>query len=110
MYAEVWSDPRVLDMLRNEFIITALYTDDRTKLPEEEWVVSSLDGRVKNTLGKKFNDLQISKFGTNALPLYAIVDPKGNVLTSEEYYTYSPDIEKFLAFLENGIKNFDTSK
>ena len=107
MYAEVWSDPLVLHKLKTDFIVTALYTDDRTKLPETDWVVSAIDGRVKNTIGKKFNDLQISKFGTNALPLYAIVDAEGNVLTSDKYYTYSSDVEKFLSFLENGIHNFN---
>jgi thiol:disulfide interchange protein DsbD len=107
MYAEVWSDPVVLQKLKTKFIVTALYTDDRTKLPENEWVVSTIDGRVKNTIGKKFNDLQISKFGTNALPLYAIVDAEGNILTSEKYYTYSSNVEDFLSFLKDGIDNFE---
>ena len=103
MYAEVWSDPRVLNKLKNNFIIAVLYTDDRTKLPENEWFTSSVDGKVKNTIGKKFNDLQVAKFRSNALPLYAIVDAQGNVLTSEEYYTYSPNIEAFLKFLDDAL-------
>lgn len=106
MYNEVWTDPRVLSSLQNDFIISALYTDDRTKLPESEWVTSTLDGKVKKTMGKKFNDLQITKFGSNALPLYAIVDPDGNILTSADYYTYSSDIDGFLEFLEEGKSNF----
>lgn len=109
MYAEVWSDPVVLEKLKTEFVVAALYTDDRTKLPEDEWVVSTIDGRVKKTMGKKFNDLQISKFGTNALPLYAIVDAEGNILTSEKYYTYSSSVEDFLAFLVDGMNNFGKS-
>ncbi|MBN2523119.1 MAG: thioredoxin family protein [Bacteroidales bacterium] len=106
MYAEVWADSNVLAKLRNDFIIAVLYTDDRTKMPEADWTKSKLDGKVKKTIGKKFNDLQISKFGSNALPLYAIVDPEGNVLTSEKYYTYSPDVEAFILFLDEGIRNF----
>lgn len=106
MYAEVWSDIRVLDRLRNDFIVAVLYTDDRTKLPESDWTTSDLDGKVKKTLGKKFNDLQISKFGSNALPLYAIVDPEGQVLTKKKYYTYSPNVENFIRFLDEGISNF----
>ena len=106
MYAEVWSDPAVLQKLKTEFVVAALYTDDRTKLPEGDWVVSTIDGKVKKTIGKKFNDLQISKFGTNALPLYAIVDAEGNILTSEDYYTYSSNVENFLDFLKDGINNF----
>ena len=105
MYAEVWSDPRVFSKLQNDFVIAVLFTDDRTKLPESEWVTSSLDGRIKNTIGKKFNDLQITKFNSNALPLYAIVDANGKVLTSHEYYPYSPDVDKFLTFLNEGIEN-----
>jgi len=106
MYAEVWSDSKVLAKLRNDFVIAVLYTDDRTKMPESDWVTSDLDGKVKKTIGKKFNDLQISKFGTNALPLYAIVDPDGKILTSEKYYTYSPDVDAFILFLDEGIRNF----
>lgn len=99
MYAEVWSDPRVLKLLNEKFIIVALYTDDKTKLPEPEWITSTVDGKVKNTIGKKNQDLQIARFGSNALPLYALVDGNGNNL-SDTYYTYDPDVEKFLRWLE----------
>lgn len=101
MYSEVWSDPRVLEKLRNEFILVALYTDDRTKLPEKEWITSTADGKLKNTIGKKNQDLEITRFNSNALPLYAIVDANGNNLT-KNYYTYDPSIEKFLQWLEEG--------
>jgi thiol:disulfide interchange protein DsbD len=103
MYNEVWSDARVLDLLTRHFIIAALYTDDKTRLPEEEWITSTADGKVKNTLGKKNQDLQITRFNSNALPLYAIVDGNGNNLT-ETYYTYDPDVEKFIAWLQEGLK------
>jgi len=105
MYAEVWSDPRVLEKLRNDFVIAVLYTDDRTKLAEEDWVTSKVDGKVKNTVGKKFNDLQIEKFGSNALPLYAIVDAQGNIATDVSSYAYSSDVDAFLDFLEDGLNN-----
>jgi thiol:disulfide interchange protein len=103
MYSEVWSDPRVLKKLQDEFIVVALYTDDKTRLPENEWITSSVDGRVKNTIGKKNQDFQISRFNSNALPLYAIVDGNGNDLT-KEYYTYDPGVEKFLQWLTNGSR------
>jgi thiol:disulfide interchange protein DsbD len=98
MYGEVWTDPRVRQLLNEKFIIAALYTDDRTELPEKEWVTSKIDGKVKNTIGKINQDLQISKFGSNALPLYAIVDPDGNIISSS-MYTYSPDVERFILWL-----------
>jgi thiol:disulfide interchange protein DsbD len=100
MYAEVWSDPRVLNILKEKFIVVALYTDDKTKLPEKEWITSSVDGKVKNTIGRKNQDLQISRFNSNALPLYVIVDADGKDL-SADYYTYNPDIEKFIKWLES---------
>ncbi len=100
MYAEVWSDPRVLKILKEKFIVVALYTDDKTKLPENEWITSSVDGKVKNTMGRKNQDLQIQRFNSNALPLYAIVDGNGNDL-SKDYYTYNPDIDKFIQWLES---------
>jgi thiol:disulfide interchange protein DsbD len=99
MYGEVWSDPRVLQLLQQKFIIVALYTDDRTKLPENEWITSTADGKVKNTIGKKNQDFQVTRFNSNALPLYAIVNENGKDL-STSYYTYSPDIEKFLRWLQ----------
>jgi len=102
MYSEVWSDPRVLQKLRDEFIIVALYTDDKTKLTEKDWITSTTDGKVKNTIGKKNQDFQITRFNSNALPLYAIVDANGNAL-SKTYYTYDPDIDRFLNWLEEAI-------
>jgi thioredoxin-related protein len=110
MYAEVWSDPRVMSMLRNNFVLASLYTDDRTYLPQQDWITSTLDGKVKKTLGKKLNDLQITLFKTNALPLYAIVDSKGNVLTKEKYYTYSSSVDDFIYFLNEGITAFNMKK
>jgi thiol:disulfide interchange protein DsbD len=98
MYAEVWSDPRVIKLLNDKFIVVALYTDDKTKLPKEEWIESS-DGKVKSTIGKKNQELQVTRFNSNALPLYAIVDGEGKDLSST-YYTYDPDIQKFLDWLE----------
>jgi thiol:disulfide interchange protein len=100
MYAEVWSDPRVLSLLKEKFIIVALYTDDKTKLPEFEWITSKADGKIKSTIGRKNQDLQITRFNSNALPLYAIVDANGNDL-SGSYYTYNPDIDKFISWLND---------
>jgi len=101
MYEQVWSDPAVLEILKNDFIIVALYTDDRTKLPEEEWIISAYDGKQKTTLGKKNQDFQITRFSSNAMPLYAIVDGTGKELTATRY-TYNPDVQKFIAWLEEG--------
>lgn len=106
MYEYVWSDPRVLDLISKSFVIAALYTDDRTKLPEGEWYTSDVDHRLKNTIGKQNVDLEIGKFNSNALPLYAIVDPDGKILTENPYYVYDPSVPKFIAFLNEGLHNF----
>ena len=108
MYEYVWSDRRVLDLISKNFVIAALYTDDRTKLPEDEWYTSDVDHRLKNTIGKQNVDLEISKFNSNALPLYAVVDPDGKILTENPYYVYDPSVEKFIAFLQEGLSNFQS--
>ena len=53
MEQSVWSDPRVLDMLKNDYVVVALYVDDKTTLPESEWYVSDYDGKKKKTLARK---------------------------------------------------------
>ena len=106
MYAEVWSKPEVYKKLKNDFVLAALYTDDGTELPQSDWFTSNIDGKVKKTIGDKFYNLEVNKFGTNALPLYAIVDENGNVLTKEKYVTYSPKVQLFLDFLNDGIKSY----
>jgi thiol:disulfide interchange protein len=106
MYNKVWSDPEVLNILKNDFVIVALYVDDKTKLSQDEWITSSYDGKVKKTIGKKNADFQVSRFKTNALPLYAIVDHKGNMLT-KELYTYNKSVNNFIKWLEEAKENFN---
>jgi hypothetical protein len=104
MESTVWSDPEVLEKLRNDFIIIALYTDDRYKLAESDWVTSAIDGEVKKTIGAKNLDFEIARFNTNTQPLYAILDLKGDTLTSPVGLT---DIATFSRFLEEGKRNFN---
>ena len=105
MEANVWSDPRVKEMLRNDFIICALYVDDKTDLPEEEWYVSSYDGKEKKTIGRKYADFQISYFGTNAQPYYCLMDHNGNLLMKPR--AYDLDKDAFVDFLKGGLSNFE---
>jgi thiol:disulfide interchange protein len=104
MEARVWSDPRVLQRLRDDYIIVALYVDDRTRLPEQEWIVSGFDGRVKNTIGSRNLDYQMSKFNTNTQPFYALVDSEQVLLNNPRGYNLN--IEAFIEFLDAGIENF----
>ncbi len=105
MEANVWSDPRVLKRLREDFVIVALYVDDKKiKLPEEEWVTSSYDGKVKKTLGRKYQDFQITRFNQNSQPLYVLLDTNGELLVPPR--AYDLDIEAFIDFLDSGIDAF----
>ena len=108
MEADVWSDPRVLKRLRNDYVILALYVDDKYKLPENEWIRSSYDGKLKKTLGAKNADFQITKFGVNAQPFYVLMDSKGNVLTQPT--AYDLNVNHFITFLDKGLKNFKDGK
>ncbi len=85
-------------------MVFALFVDDKSKLPEEEWVTSSFDGKVKKTIGKKFADYQITRFQVNAQPYYVLLDSQGNQLIQPRAYDLS--IEAFIEFLENGLQEF----
>ena len=104
MEANVWSDPRVKDMLRNDFILCALYVDDKASLPKEEWYTSSYDGKEKKTIGRKNADFQIAKFGTNAQPYYCLMDHNGNLLMKPR--AYDLDKDAFVNFLKEGLQHF----
>jgi thiol:disulfide interchange protein DsbD len=104
MERTVWSDPEVLKRLRENFILIALYVDDRSDLPASEWITSKVDGKVKNTIGKKNVDFEISRFNVNAQPYYVLLDTAGNLLTEPRAFDRS--IEGFIGFLDNGVENF----
>jgi len=108
MEAKVWSDPEVLRRLRENFVIVALYVDDRTQLPENEWIVSTLDGKQKKTIGKINEDLEISKFKTNALPLYVITDSDGNPLNTP--MPTNLNVEEYKKWLDEGLNSFKSKK
>jgi thiol:disulfide interchange protein DsbD len=88
--------------LLKQFTIIALYTNDRTQLPEEEWITSTIDGRVKNTIGRVNQDFQISRFNTNMLPYYVILDSEGNSLTERGVGFVSK--AEFIAHLRRGLQ------
>ena len=104
MEANVWSDPRVLEMLRNDYVIVALYVDDKTKLPKEEWIIGS-DGKEKKSIGRVNADFQISKFNTNAQPYYCLMGHNGELLVDPR--AYDLDRDAFVDFLKKGVENFN---
>jgi thiol:disulfide interchange protein DsbD len=104
MEARVWSDPEVLRRLRDNFVIISLYVDDRTQLPENEWFVSYLDGKQKKSIGKQNEDIEITRYKTNALPLYVISDYDGNPLIKP--MPTNMNIEDYKQWLDEGVELF----
>jgi thiol:disulfide interchange protein len=99
MENSVWADPRALRMLSEDYIIIALYTDDRTTLPENEWIVSSVDGKEKKMMGNKNLDFQIEKYATNSIPFHVIIEPDG----TEHRLGVTFQNNEFVSFLEKGL-------
>ena len=108
MEQNVWSDPEVLKRLRENYVIAALYVDDRTELPESEQYTSSYDGKVKKTIGRKYADYQITKFNVNAQPYYVLMDESENVLVKPIAYDLS--VDNFVKFLDAGVEAYNNKQ
>ena len=104
MEGKVWSDSQVLKRLREDYLVIALYVDDRTKLPESEWVVSEYDGKVKKTIGKRYADFQISRYKVNTQPYYVLIDHDEKMLTTPR--SHDLDVDEYINFLDEGLENF----
>lgn len=105
MEENVWVDPQVLKRLKEDFVMVALYIDERLELPESEWYTSSYDGKVKKTLGKQNADFQITRFNNNAQPYYVILDHNEQLLAKPR--GYNTDIAAFVEFLDGAKKIFN---
>ena len=97
MEARVWSDPKVLQRLRNDYVIVSLYVDDKTKLPEEKWVTTA-SGKVLKDVGRVNSNLVLERFGVNSQPNYFLLDGEGNILSGPR--GYSLDVDAFVKFLD----------
>lgn len=101
MEQRVWSDPKVLSMLKNDFVIVVLYTDDKTKLPESEWVTTS-SGKVLKDRGRVNAWFVRENFGVSAQPNYVLLSPDGKQLAPIR--GYNTDIDGFVEFLNSGLE------
>ncbi|MCZ8217256.1 MAG: disulfide bond formation protein DsbD, partial [Cyclobacteriaceae bacterium] len=104
MEAVVWSDPQVLERLQNDYVVVALYVDDKTELPESAWYTSTYDNKVKKTIGKQNADLQITNLKNNAQPFYVLLGNDEKVLVAP--YGYNKSVEGFVKFLDEGKEKF----
>ena len=99
MEARVWSDPQVLELLRNNYVICAIYCDDKTVLPEKEWI--TVNGKTLKTLGKKNAHIALTQYNCSAQPYYVLQSADGRLLA--EPRAYNLDVQEFVDFLKKGI-------
>jgi thiol:disulfide interchange protein DsbD len=104
MEASVWTDPRVKDLLDNEYILITLMVDDKTRLPEIIEVEENGRTTRLKTIGDKWSYLQRHKFGSNAQPYYIALDHDGKPLSPS--YAYDENVERYIEFLQTGLNNF----
>ncbi|MBY0244446.1 MAG: thioredoxin family protein [Sphingobacteriaceae bacterium] len=109
MEARVWSDPSVLKILKEKYVVVSLYTDDKTELPENEQFESKVLQTKVNTIGKKFKHLQAEKYNTISQPYYVLIDSEGKLLVSPPIGVEF-NIKNYINYLEQGISNFTKLK
>jgi len=105
MENNVWSDPSVLAVLKNDVVLISLYVDDKRELPKEEQFTTEAGDKII-TVGDKWTDFMISKYKTNTQPLYVITDLEGNNLNSTKPTISYVSTEEYLQWLKEGISNF----
>lgn len=104
MELSVWTDPKVSQLLNDDYVLITLYVDEKTKLPEPIRITENGQERTLRTIGDKWSYLQRTKFGANAQPFYVLIDNEGKPLNKS--YSYDEDTQKYIDFLETGLKNY----
>ena len=104
MEAAVWTDPKVSDLINNDYVLITLYVDNKTPLTEPVKIVENGTERTLRTVGDKWSYLQRAKFGANAQPFYVLLDNQGKPLNKS--YAYDEDIPKYIEFLQTGLENY----
>ena len=107
MEARVWSDERVLELLRNEYVIVALYADDKLKVDEADWVTTD-SVNVLKTLGKINSYYALKTYGVNAQPYYVLLGQEGTPLVEPRSYDLS--VDGFIGFLQSGVEAYKNEK
>ncbi len=104
MELAVWTDQKVADILRDDYVLISLYVDEKTKLPQPVKVTENGQERTLRTVGDKWSYLQRSKFGANAQPFYVLLDNEGKPLNKP--YSFDEDVSKYIDFLQTGLRNY----
>ena len=108
MEANVWSHPEVLRRLRHDYVVVALYVDEKETLPEADWYTSAYDEKVKKSIGQQNADFQITRFRNNAQPYYVLLNHDGELLQQPQAYDLS--VPRFVDFLDAGKEYFRADK
>lgn len=108
MEAAVWTDPKVSDIINNDYVLITLYVDNKTPLTEPVTIIENGTERKLRTVGDKWSYLQRVKFGANAQPFYVLLDNQGKPLNKS--YAYDEDIPKYIQFLQTGLENYKKEK
>lgn len=106
----VWSDPAVLQRLKNDYVVVALYCDDKTELPANKWYTSKVDEQEKKTLGDQNLDFQISRFNSNAQPHYVLLDPRKDDKPMVTPVAFDANVDHFVSFLDQGKAIYQSAK
>ena len=106
MENNVWSDERVLSILKNDIVLISLYVDDKRELPKSEQFISKTTGAEIETIGDKWTDFMITKYKTNTQPLYVLTDLNGNSLNETTPTISYTSVEEYESWLKAGISKF----
>ena len=112
MEESVWDDPRILKVLREDYVVVSLYVDDKKiQLPESEHFISKYTGDMVTTLGKKNATIQQCLYGILAQPQYVLIDYNQNLLAKPQYSDFDAgNKDRFLSFLQNGVKQYQSKR
>jgi thiol:disulfide interchange protein DsbD len=103
MEQKIWSDPRVKQLLTDEFIVVALYGDDKTKVAESDWITTD-KGKVVKELGKINQLYMLNRFGQNGMPLYFIINEDNTLMT--DIHSHDLNVDNYLKFMTEGLNNY----
>ncbi len=104
MEERVWSEPKILNLLKEDIVLISLYVDDKRPLPDGEEVISKISGKKLRYIGQKWSEFQILKYKANAQPFYVLMGHNEENLIDPVGYT--PDVEEYYDWLQKGVAAF----
>jgi len=108
MEDNVWSDPKVLKKISDDYVLISLYVDDKAALPPTQQYESKTSGKKIKTTGNKWSDFQSRIYQTNSQPYYVLLDNQGKILAKPRGYT--PDIDIYSKYLDEGLCRYKKRK